>query len=210
MSRQVQGPKSEEVKFPPVLCASCNNARSQPFDSAYDAFAEFITQQETQILRVGQFCFSEVYGRTWRTAKENLARYYVKHIGCRLADAGIRVEQPMLDYLNGRSRRLSGLQMRFGIQGGILALTEHLRSHGDAFGGGLWMGDLVCMYSPSTGSVTEVEGDLGYRWLGLYYIYDIRINRDRGSFRRNRVKLAYSTPIDLSAVERECGQCRKL
>ena len=210
LSRQVQGPKSDEVKFPPALCATCNNARSQPFDSAYDAFTEFITQQETQILQTRRFRFSEIYGATWRTAKENLAKYYVKHIGCRLADAGIRVEQPMLDYLDGRSHRLSGLQMRFGIQGGILALTEHMRSHGDSFGGGLWMGDLVCMYSPSTGSISEVEGDLGYCWLGLYYTYDARIKRNGGSFRRNRVKLAYSAPIDVSMVERECGQCKDM
>jgi hypothetical protein len=70
------------------------------------------------------------------------------------------------------------------------------------------MGDLMCMYSPSAGSISEVEGDLGYRWLGLYYICDIRITRDRGSFRRNRVKLTYSVPMDVAAVERECGQCK--
>jgi hypothetical protein len=208
MSRQVQGPKSDELKFPPVLCATCNNARSQPFDLAYDVFAEFISKYEDRILRTGTFRFSDVYGGTWRTAKEHLAKYYVKHIGCRLVDAGLKVEQPVLDYLDGRSRHLSGLQMRFGIHGGILALNEHLKTHGESFGGGLWMGDVTCRYSPSTGSISEVEGDLGYRWLWLYYICDIRINRDRGTFRRNRVKLAYSAPMDLAAVERECGQCK--
>jgi hypothetical protein len=208
MSRQVQGPKSDELKFPPVLCATCNNARSQPFDFAYDLFTEFVTQYGDRILRDRTFRLSDVYDGTWRTAKDDLAKYYVKHIGCRLADAGIKVEQPILDYLDGRSRHLSGLQMRFGIHGGILAINEHLKTHGDSFERGLWMGDLMCMYSPSAGSVSEVEGDLGYRWLGLYYIYDIRINRDRGSFQRNRVKLAYSVPMDVAAVERECGRCK--
>jgi hypothetical protein len=148
LSLQVQGPKSGEVKFPPVLCATCNNARSQPFDSAYDAFTEFITQQETPILQTRRFRFSEVYGAEWRSAKENLAKYYVKHIGCRLADAGIRVERPMLDYLDGRSHRLSGLQMRFGIQGGILALAGHMRSHGDSFGGGYGWAILYACTAP--------------------------------------------------------------
>jgi hypothetical protein len=208
MSRQVQGPKSNELKFGPVLCATCNNARSQRFDLAYDRFVKFASQHEEQILRTRTFRFSDVYGATWRIAKEELAKYYVKHIGCRLADAGIKVEQPVLDYLDGRSRHLSGLQLRFGIHGGILALDEHLRTHGDSFGGGLWMGDVTCMYSPSTGLISQVEGDLGYRWLWLYYIYDSRIIRDRGSFRRNKVKLAFSVPMDLAAVERECGQCR--
>jgi hypothetical protein len=206
--RQVQGPKSNELKFPPVLCAACNNARSQPLDLAYDAFAEFITQYEDRIIEIGSFRFSDAYGGAWRTAKEHLARYYVKHIGCRLAAAGIKVEQSVIDYLDGRSRFLSGLQMRFGIQGGILAINEHLKSHGGSFGGGLWMGDVTCMYSPSTGTISRIEGDLGYGWLGLYYINDIRINRDRGSFRRKKVKLAYSVPMDLEAVERECGQCK--
>ena len=96
--RPVQGPGSDELKFARVLCATCNNARSQPFDMAHDAFMTFVANNENSILRTRRFRFSDVYGGEWRSNRENLAKYYVKHVGCRLAQAGIKVEQPILDY----------------------------------------------------------------------------------------------------------------
>lgn len=195
--RQVQGPDANEVKFPRVLCAPCNNARSQPFDAAYDVFAGFIADNEDTILQTRRFRFSDVYGIGWRSAKEDLAKYYVKHIGCRLAGAGIKVEQPVLDYLDGRSASLVGLEMQFEIRGDIVAIFRYLRSrYGGSSSQGLWMGDLLCMYSPSTGAISEVQGFLGYRWLRLNYLYDPRTRRSLGSFRRNRVRLLYGESID--------------
>jgi hypothetical protein len=166
-----------------VLCGPCNNARSQPFDGAYDIFAGFIANNEDAILRTRQFRFSDVYGAGWRSARENLAKYYVKHIGCRLAQAGIKVERPVADYLDGRSAGLTTLEMRFEIWGDIVTLYEHLRFHGEDFGGFLSMGDPYCMYSPSIGAISEVDGFLSNRWLRLNYLYDLRIRHPRGSFR---------------------------
>lgn len=199
----MQGPGSNEVKFDQVLCAPCNNARSQPFDVAYDLFAAFIARNEDSILRRRGFRFSEIYGQAWRSAKENLARYYVKHIGCRLAQSGIEVAPSITDYLDGRATVLTGLEMQFEIWGDLVALAEHIRRHGDDFAGGLSMGDLLCMYSPSTGNITEIQGFLSYRWLRLNYLCDSRIHRPRGSFRRNRVKLSYGLSIDPSTFERD-------
>jgi hypothetical protein len=207
--RQVQGPDSNEVKFPRVLCAPCNNARSQPFDAAYDTFAGFIADNEDTILLTRRFRFSDVYGIGWRSARENLAKYYAKHISCRLADAGIKVEQPILDYLDGRSSSLTGLEMQLEIRDDIVALYRHLRSHhGESSSQGFWMSDLLCMYSPSTGAISEVQGFMGYRWLRLNYVYDSRIRLPQGSFRRNRVRLPYGASVDASTVDSECEECR--
>jgi hypothetical protein len=150
-----------------------------------------------------------MYGSDWRPARENLAKYYVKHIGCRLADAGIKVEQPILDYLDGRSSSLTGLNMQFEIRDDIVELYRHLRSHyGESSSQGFWMSDLLCMYSPSTGAISEVQGFLGYRWLRFNYVYDSRIRRPQGSFKRNRVRLAYGASVDPSAVGSECEECK--
>jgi hypothetical protein len=132
----------------------------------------------------------------------------VKHIGCRLAQAGIEVERPVRDYLDGRSAGLTTLEMRFEIWGDIVTLYEHLRFHGEDFGGFLSMGDLYCMYRPSTGAISEVQGFLSNRWLRLNYLYDLRIRHPRGSFRRNRVSLPCRPSMDPSAVERECEECK--
>src|SRR5215218_10369967 len=85
--RNVQGPDANEVRFPRVLCARCNNARSKPFDLTYDVLAAFIADNEDAVLNARQFRFSDVYGSGWRSYKDNLARCYVKHLGCRLAEA---------------------------------------------------------------------------------------------------------------------------
>jgi hypothetical protein len=207
--RQVQGPDANEVKFARVLCAPCNNARSQPFDAAYDVLASFVVDNEPTILRTRWFRFSDVYGAGWRSARENVAKYYVKHIGCRLAEAGIKVDQPVLDYLDGRSAGMTGLEMHFEIRGDIVAVFQHVRSrHGEDFSQGLWMGDLHCMYSPSTGAISQVQGFLGYRWLRLNYLYDSRITRPQGSFQRNRVRLLYGASIDPATIDRECEECK--
>jgi hypothetical protein len=206
--RPVQGPGSDELKFARVLCATCNNVRSQPFDMAYDTFTTFVINNEDSIIRARRFRFSDVYGGAWRSARENVAKYYVKHVGCRLAQAGIKVEQPILDYLDGRSKVLAGLEMTFEIRTDIVALMEHLRLHSEDFGGMLWMGDLYCTYSPSAGTVDEVQGFLGYRWLRLNYFYDMRILHPRSSFRRNKVKLQQGASVDLSRAEDECEECK--
>jgi hypothetical protein len=117
--RQVQGPDASEVKFPRVQCARCNNARSQPFDLAYDVLAAFIADHEDSILNARQFRFSDVYGSGWRLGKDNLTKYYMKHLGCRLAEAGVKVERPIMDYLYGKAAELIGLELRYEIRGDI-------------------------------------------------------------------------------------------
>ena len=175
---------------------------------AYDAFMTFVADNENSILRTRRFRFSDVYGGEWRSSRETFAKYYVKHVGCRLAQAGIKVEQPILDYLDGRSNILAGLEMTFEIRTDIVAMVEHFRLHGDNFSGMLWMGDFYCMYSPSAGSIDEVQGFVGYRWLRLNYFYDMRIHRPPRSFRRNRVKLPQGISVEPSRVEEECEECK--
>jgi hypothetical protein len=70
------------------------------------------------------------------------------------------------------------------------------------------MGDLYCMYSPSIGSIDEVRGFVGYRWLRLNFFYDMRIHRPRSSFHRNKVKLPQGASVDASRIEEECEDCK--
>jgi hypothetical protein len=202
--RQIQGPDANEVKFPRVLCARCNNARSKPFDLAYDDLASFIADHEDTILNARRFRFSDVYGSGWRSARDNLAKYYVKHLGCRLAEAEVKVEQPILDYLNGQSAELTGLEMRYEIRSDIVAVFRQLRSrYGDTSSQGLWMSDLLCRFSRSTGAISEVGGWVGYRWLRLNYLYTPGIRRPQGSFRRNTVRLPYVASVDPATIDSE-------
>jgi hypothetical protein len=87
-SRRIQGPDSALVKFGKVLCQNCNNARTQPFDLAYERFAAWVNSKGDVLLEYEYLDFTEVYGPGCQTGILNLLKYFVKHLGCRLASEG--------------------------------------------------------------------------------------------------------------------------
>lgn len=91
---------------------------------------------------------------------DNLARYYVKHIGCRLADEGVEVPDDFVAFLDGGTSRPSSLRAGLGIRLDLLAFNDELRREGIYETPGLWMRPLLSWYSPSAGAVVEV-------WSGL-------------------------------------------
>ncbi|AFR50123.1 hypothetical protein KTR9_3488 [Gordonia sp. KTR9] len=88
------------VKFPKSMCDRCNNARSQPFDLAYDTFSDYLVTHPyaRHLPGIG---FADVYGMGWQPTVLNLARYYAKHFGCQMVRTGIEVPQSVRDFLNG-------------------------------------------------------------------------------------------------------------
>jgi hypothetical protein len=168
--RTVQGPNSKELMFKANLCQICNNQRSQPFDLAYDRFIGHVETNSSTILGSKQISFSAIFGPDWQVGRENVIRYYVKHIGCRLAETGIRVETQVLDYLDGKSP-LRHIEMDFEIREDIVAMEKKLLSE-QLVEGGVWIGNGMADHHPSTGSYSRFYSHVGYRWLRLNYQYD--------------------------------------
>lgn len=83
--RRIQGPGSELVKFGKVLCYACNTTRTQPFDRAYERFAEWINKKGQSLMAETRIDFIEVYGADFQSGTANLVRYFAKHLGCRIA-----------------------------------------------------------------------------------------------------------------------------
>jgi hypothetical protein len=83
----LQGPDSKWLKWPNVLCAPCNNHKTQPFDRAYDKFIEYAEGQRAELLARRQVDFESVYGVDWRNEQRNLFRYFAKALGCKIAGA---------------------------------------------------------------------------------------------------------------------------
>lgn len=193
----VQGPNSTVVKFAPSLCQLCNTTRSQPFDRAYDKLIDHVAANEVSVQQSGLLKLRDVYGPTWRRSRYDLVRYYVKHIGCRLAEAEVEVPLGLREFLDGETK-LVGLNLQLVIRDDVVALIEHSANLG-MNAGGLWLGDLACMMSRSTGDITEFSSHLGYRWLWLYYSYGDS-NRKLGAFSRNYVRLGRAYVFDPDEV----------
>ena len=101
-----QGPKSDVFKFNRSLCQACNNARSQPFDRAYDSFIEHLWANEQQVLRDRTLDLATVWPSDWRQHGQDVLRYFVKHACCRIAEISTAasptaIPQELVDFLDG-------------------------------------------------------------------------------------------------------------
>lgn len=97
---RLNGVKAKPMLFPKVLCARCNNARSKPFDEAYDEFIKKVWDDPDFFRERAEFDMSDVFPDD-PDGEKKLARYYVKNIGCRIAEAGFAVPQQLIDFMNG-------------------------------------------------------------------------------------------------------------
>lgn len=96
----IQRDRHGVVKFAKSLCAPCNNARSQPFDLAYQKFSNYIDAHPEMHQQEG-VDFTAVFGTPWRDQLLNLARYYVKHFGCQMVQQGIAIPDSLRAFLDG-------------------------------------------------------------------------------------------------------------
>jgi hypothetical protein len=83
--RPIASPKDKIATFGKVLCSDCNNARTQPFDLAYESFSRWVNQADRDIMMLSHLDFSAIYGADFGASVLNLMKYFIKHLGCRLA-----------------------------------------------------------------------------------------------------------------------------
>ncbi|MGB3442986.1 MAG: hypothetical protein WBA97_29950 [Actinophytocola sp.] len=109
--------KSKDVRFNASLCARCNNTASQPFDNAYDVFSEF-SWSNTSLKDAEHVDWWDVYGSNWQSGSLNLARYAVKHMGCRIVHDGYAAPDSLRSFLAGAPTTEISL--------GLVKSSEHL------------------------------------------------------------------------------------
>jgi hypothetical protein len=144
---KVAGPKAGAVKFKDVFCANCNNARSQPFDRAYDRLVGWFAANEDAVEASGLLPLEEIDPR-WEELAAGITSYFVKHIGCRIADCGFEVPRSFGAYLEG-GEFPPGLVLSFELDGVFSAVNSMLKENPTPQGtsGNLFLG-------PITGEVT--------------------------------------------------------
>lgn len=96
---KMSGPNHGIFMFGKTICAYCNNQFSQPFDMAYDHFMDFILDDLEYFRNRREFHWDEVFAGTPYN-QGDLARYYVKHFGCKMYDAGFEVPEDLRLYLH--------------------------------------------------------------------------------------------------------------
>jgi hypothetical protein len=173
----IQGPNSKVVKYRKNLCSKCNNSFSQPFDKAYESFIAYIIDHEELVLKRRFIDFNDVYGEDWRTGQCNLYKYFVKSLGCRLADNGYPIPKDLPRLLH-RNRFRTRLRMTFSVHEDFLILPEKIKILGN--------GQLMTLVHPPKGThptwlekwVAKVRPltyrcDENFNWLYAWYWYNL-------------------------------------
>lgn len=201
----IQGPNSKHLKFDQVLCEKCNNARSQPFDLAYSKFTSYMDKHAEGILASNSFRFSDIYGPHWQAHRSDLNRYFIKHVGCRLAEIGVQLPAGLIRYLDSETTQnppFLGIMMEIRLD--IAAMNEHL-GHEGLPGGALWIGDIE--YRRDRRRVTTAISFLGYTWLRIYYEMDRKKKRGGTNFDGDLVILPEDYNVSPDHLREKCAVC---
>lgn len=91
--------KAKPILFPKVMCQKCNNQRSAPFDKAYDVFMDRVWDDPEYFRAKSWFDWRDIFNTPAEVG--SLCRYYVKNIGCRIAEIGFKVPTELATFLNG-------------------------------------------------------------------------------------------------------------
>jgi hypothetical protein len=122
------------------------------------------------IIASKRLSLSAVFGGGWQSGRENVIRYYVKHIGCRLEEAGVLVDPRVTAYLDGNGP-LACIERKFEIREDIVAMEAKLVKE-QLLEGNVWIGDGMADHHPAGNTFSRFYSHVGYRWLRLNYQYD--------------------------------------
>ena len=164
---KIQGVDSAKVKYEKVLCSTCNNEFTQPFDLAYDIFLNYIVENFIVISQKRMINFYDIYKDDFPQKQTNLFKYFVKIFGCDLSNNGFSVPQDLVDLLY-KQHFQTKLQISFAINEDHLNIQEPTK-------GKYGVGPLV---TSITNLQTKNELETWYRfeiiqsYLSIYFFYN--------------------------------------
>jgi hypothetical protein len=171
----VTGSKSKAFKFEPMICARCNGERSQPFDTAYDQLMDHLFANEAAILESGEVDLRGLYGAEWESKGLDLARYFVKHICCRLANVAghreVSLDVRLIKFLNGGTypRCLGlGLLIDMSVAQCWRAMRLLEEEPGD-YGSFLYHTGLAGVEAARPKPIENPEAGMLVGWFGIYW-----------------------------------------
>ena len=80
---QIQGPKSDRLKYPNIICRRCNNERTSAFDRAYDRLSDWFVSRQPDY-DIAAMDLLEVFGPSYIEGVEDLRWFFAKNLGCRI------------------------------------------------------------------------------------------------------------------------------
>lgn len=192
-----QSSRSDSLKYPKTLCAPCNNARSRPFDLAYEQFARYFVDHREQILAASQFHWSAVFRSNWRASAQNVVRFWVKLASCALWDVGVPISPHVIQFLDGHEPN-SRFDFNLEIRDDMVTMFRQIEH------GGLLNGGIGAWLDRSTGEVTGAWSHFGIDWLRINWQYAPNPSTpNRTPSDRNLVRLDHGSNLEPDQLPQE-------
>lgn len=172
---EASGPNSPIFQFPASMCARCNGARSQPFDTAWDQLTSYLVANEESILASRSIDLAAAFGPDWSARALDAGRYVVKHLICRQIGelpGPLRMDEPVLAFLDGGSWPDS-FQLDLCLDLGVVEMLRSTRRAPStdpeaAEGGFLYVGPVFVEVDEDQHWHTP-QSVLYYRWFAAYW-----------------------------------------
>jgi hypothetical protein len=199
--------RSDSLTFSPVICNDCNSRRSHRIDRDYDRFADFIRKQGPAVYESGVLDWGAIYGDAWAQGRDNVLRYWVKHIGCRLAELAMPIDPSFVAFLD-ETGPLQGIDFRLEIREDFAALQRHsVNVHGEELSM-LGLGDLTGWADRQTGAFTGAQGHWSLDALRLNYGYRVGDAVAGANFYNKVNELPRDWNVHPDSVGTTCQDCR--
>lgn len=85
----VPGVNTDKLKFKPSLCQHCNNARTQPYDKAWETLAKAVTLAKPPLKGGGTLPLVQIFGIQSSDSMLKVHLYFLKLLGCYSVEYGI-------------------------------------------------------------------------------------------------------------------------
>ena len=83
--------KSDRFKSDALICNSCNSARTQPYDKAWEVLSAYLRKNSSDLGRFGKIYLKKVFPNKTRASAISMHLYFVKLFGCRIVENNIKI-----------------------------------------------------------------------------------------------------------------------
>lgn len=78
----VRGAEASVLKFKPSLCQPCNNARSQPWDRAWEALEKGIREARPRLSKGNRIPLGRIFAMNRQNSMLHIHQFFTKLLGC--------------------------------------------------------------------------------------------------------------------------------
>ena len=186
------------MRFSQTLCRTCNGSRSQPFDRAYDEYVDFLWRHVDEMWNWDGIPMEWVFGEQWPSRQLDLARYFAKHFGCRIAEEGFTVPAGILTLLDG-GETAPHIRMCFSKHQDVWELHTGLKGVGSKVTG-LWLGGMLAHLRSDRSRIVGIETNALVGYVGVELLWDER-QAVMDSFFPHAFPVLNEMPVDSEVIE---------